>query len=125
MEKFKFALLMMCFFVCFACKKQEDPAAKEIIIQDVFITDVNAERINITYKLSDLGYKETGITFYKKDNPAEQRTVLSIRKNDQFMVSMQNLEPGTEYGFKVYYTMENLEKSSIRNILLKLFPRLR
>jgi hypothetical protein len=119
MEKFKFALLMMCFFVCFACKKQEDPAAKEIIIQDVFITDVNAERINITYKLSDLGYKETGITFYKKDNPAEQRTVLSIRKNDQFMVSMQNLEPGTEYGFKVYYTMENLDKKQDKEYIVK------
>lgn len=94
-----------------ACKKEENAAAPALTAQDVFITSVQAQRINMVYKLSRLGYKETGVIYYAKDQPSEQHKVPAIRRNEQFELSLQNLKPNSEYSFKIYITTNEAVKN--------------
>lgn len=110
MEKFKLAFLMVILIALCSCKKEEEPTGNKITAQDVYVTAVHAQRVGLTYKLSQLGYKETGVIYFPKDQPAEQHRVAAIRKDGQFLLSLQNLKPNTVYKFKVYYTTNEGEK---------------
>jgi len=102
-----------------SCKKEENPPGAEIKVQDVYITSVQAQRVDIIYKLSQLGYKETGIIYFPKDRPTEQHTAVAIRKNDQFNLSLHNLEPNTEYVLKVYHKTNEGEKKDEQEFVVK------
>jgi hypothetical protein len=119
MERFKFACVMIVFLALWSCKKDDNRASIEIAARDVYITSVQARRVDIVYKLSNLGYKETGVSYYSKDRPAEQHNVIAIRKDEQFKLSLQNLEPNTEYGFKVYYKTNEGEKKDEKEFVVK------
>jgi hypothetical protein len=119
MEKFKFAFVMIFMLILWSCKKEENPASTEIKVQDVYITSVQAQRVDIVYKLSHLGYKETGVIYFPKDRPTEQHTAIAIRKNDQFNLSLNNLDPNTEYVLKVYHKTNQGEKKDEEEFVVK------
>ena len=92
-----------------SCKKKElvDPS---IAVEQVYVTAVTADRIDMNYKLSHLGYQETGISYYKQTSPQDIRKVKAIRKEGNLLLSIQSLEENTEYVFKVFYVQNNVEK---------------
>ncbi|WP_449440028.1 hypothetical protein [Pedobacter steynii] len=55
--------IIICAF--WSCKKTEttDP---EIIVEDLYVEFVDSNLVDISYKLSHLGYQETGVSYYKK-----------------------------------------------------------
>lgn len=119
MERFKFAFLLLVFLSLWSCKKDENKSSAKIAVQDVYITSVKTQRVDIVYKLSQLGYKETGVVYYPKDRSMEQQTVAAIREDEQLKLSLQNLEPNTEYGFRVYYKTNQGETKDEKEFVVK------
>jgi hypothetical protein len=99
--------VIICAF--WSCKKTEttDP---EIIIENLYVESIDSNLVSISYKLSHLGYQETGVSYYKKSNPTAVKVVNAIREDDRLKLSLQSLEPNTEYVFKVFYKQNDEQK---------------
>jgi hypothetical protein len=110
MEIFRTTFIILLVLILWSCKKEAQLTSNDIAVQDLYVTSVQGQRVDIVYKLSQLGYKETGVVFYPRDKPDEQRKVVAIRKDEQFNLSLMHLEPMKEYGFKVYYQTEGGEQ---------------
>jgi len=109
MENCKWLVLGIIICAFWSCKKTE-PIDSEIIVENVYVEFIDSNLVNINYKLSRLGYQETGVSYYKKSNPAEVKVVNAIREDDKLKLSLQSLEPNTEYLFKVFYKQNNEQK---------------
>lgn len=102
----------------FSCKKSElvDPI---ITAEQVYVISVTADRVDINYKLSNLGYQETGISYFKKSDPKNVYKIKAIRKDGILQLSMQSLDPNTEYVFKIFYKQNGEDKSDAKEHLVK------
>jgi len=119
MARFKSMLLLSLFCAFLSCKKQTELIDPEITVENVYVEFVKANQIDINYKLSHLGYLETGVSFYKKNNPKATTIVNAVRENDRLKLSMQDLEANTEYIFKVFYKQNNGEKTDTKEYAVK------
>jgi len=108
MEVFKRVgfLFLIVFFSC--CKKSEQAV---IAIQDVFFSSNSSTQVDINYKLSQLGYQETGVYFWKKNTPGEVNKRKAIRVDEVLQLSLLNLDAESEYAFRVFYLQDDLEKT--------------
>ncbi|MGM9477196.1 hypothetical protein ACS5PU_12225 [Pedobacter sp. GSP4] len=118
MEKCKWFFLLLFFCGICSCKKGMD-LQNVISVENVYIEFVTSNQVNINYKLSQLGYEETGVVFYKKNDPVATNTVKAIRENGLLKLSLQKLEPGTEYAFKVFYKLNGEQKVAAKEYTVK------
>ncbi|RZM27387.1 MAG: hypothetical protein EOO88_13430 [Pedobacter sp.] len=102
MGRCKWFVLMLLFGICGSCKKQE-MVPPQIAINNVYVEFVSANRVDVNYQLSNLGYQETGVLYYKKSNPANEVIVNAIREDGVLRLALQALDENTEYIFKVFY----------------------
>lgn len=118
MEKCKwiFFLTVLC-SIC-SCKKGTE-LSTNILVQDVYVEFVTSNQVDINYKLSQLGYEETGVVFYKKNNPSATTIVKAIRENNLLKLSLQKLEPNSEYVFKVFYKLNGEQKTDTKDYTVK------
>jgi len=117
MGKYKWLFLLMLICTLCSCKKTEFDS--EIKVEEVFVEFVTSNEVDINYKLSQLGYEETGVTYYKKDNPSATVTVMAIRQNNRLKLSLQSLEANTEYVFKVFYKVDKEQKTDTKEYTVK------
>ncbi|QEK50706.1 hypothetical protein FYC62_02755 [Pedobacter aquae] len=111
----KFILFfLICLF--FSCKKDIQQPISAI---DMFVTSVKSHQIDLNYKLSKLGYEETGVYFYKKNSPNSEKKVKALRKTDILELSLQDLEPDTEYIVNVFYKQKGVEYKEDKNLIVR------
>ena len=113
MGKYSLFLLLFVTTAFYSCKKQTE-IKPEINVEQVIIELVKSNRIDINYKLSHLGYQETGVSYYKKSEPAKIIKVNAIRQDGVLKLSLQNLEVNTEYVFNVFFKQDNIEKNNTK-----------
>ncbi len=118
MGNFKWLVLGIIICAFWSCKKSgsTDP---EIIVENVYVEFIDSNLVDITYKLSHLGYQETGVSYYKKSNPTAVKLVNAIREDDKLKLSLQSLEPNTEYVFKVFYKQNEEQKTDNKEYSVK------
>jgi hypothetical protein len=107
-------LFIVCLF--FSCKKE---IQQPILASDIFVTSVKSHQIDINYTLSKLGYEETGVYYYKKNAPSDLIKVKSLRKADIFELSLQNLDPETEYIVNIFYKQKGIEYKDNKSLSIK------
>ena len=118
MGKYSLFLFLFVTTAFYSCKKQTE-VKPEINVEQVVIELVKSNRIDINYKLSHLGYQETGVSYYKKSEPAKIIKVNAIRQNGILKLSLQNLEVNTEYVFNVFFKQDNIEKNNTKEYEVK------
>jgi len=72
-------------------------------VKDLYIERITATEIVISYKLSNLGYQETGISFSRKNDTQQLRNVKAIRVDNVLRVTLQGLDADTEYILNVFH----------------------
>ncbi len=117
MKKYNFHLFLGLLVLLFACKKQLIDA--NIAVENVEVSMIRSNGVDITYKLSSLGYQETGVMFSKKSNPNNPIYINALRENGVLKLTLQNLEPNTEYIYKVFYIQSNERKFGIKEYTVK------
>lgn len=113
---FKSISFLFLFFLLSCCKKSEQEA---ISISEVFFTSIKSDQVDINYKLSELGYQETGVYFYKKTTPKDIQKLKAIRRDGILYLSLQGLDPDTEYVFNIFYKQNDREKIDEKEHLVK------
>lgn len=119
MGKFKW-LACVCFMcLCLSCKKNTDLDGANITVQNLYVKSIKSDRVDISYELSRLGYQETGVSFNKKSEPEKTSRVKAVREDGILKLSLQGLEPGTEYVFRVFYKHNDSEELDAKDYLVK------
>lgn len=118
MERFKVLGGVVLFFVLCSCKKNTE-LNLDVKVQNLYVTFINSNRVDITYELSRLGYQETGVNFYKKSEPQKTNQVKAIRKDGILRLSLQDLEADTEYVFRVFHKEDDTQKTDSRDYTVK------
>lgn len=119
MERCSNLLLLCMVCVFFSCKKKtemEDPA---ILVKSVYIEMIKSDRVDVKYQFSHLGYQETGVLYYKKSDPNKVSTIHAIRQAESLKLSLEHLEPNTEYAFKVFYKLKDVQQIDVKEYTVK------
>ncbi|SEQ91574.1 hypothetical protein [Pedobacter rhizosphaerae] len=119
MERYKWLIVLLLFCSALACKKQTTSIEQKTAVENLFIELITSRQIDINYNLSHLGYESTGITYYKKADPASQTTILAIREKDRLALSLQSLTPNSEYVFKIFYKINGKQITDVKEYTLK------
>ncbi|RYF21006.1 MAG: hypothetical protein EOO42_11375 [Flavobacteriales bacterium] len=118
MERYRYVIMLLLSIAFFGCKKKEvlDP---EIAVEKVYVETVASDRIELNYTLSHLGYGETGVAYAKKSDPSQLIYVNAIRLNGVLKLALQNLEPNTDYIFKVFFEQNGERKIDLKEYSVK------
>ncbi len=119
MERYRWLLFLPLVCAICSCKKEVEMIDPEILVENVYVEFVTSERVDLNYKLSHLGYQETGVSYYKKSAPANVTVVKAIRKNDVLKLSLLGLESNTEYVFNVFFKHKDAEKTDLKAYTVK------
>lgn len=113
--------LFFLWIICalWSCKKAAKSVNPKILVENVYVEFIKSDQVDINYKLSHLGYEETGVSFYKKSDPQNVRSVNAIRENGALKLSLQRLDPNTEYVFKVFFKQSNAQKVDTKDYTVK------
>lgn len=109
-ERYSRIFMVIILSLLWSCTKHEDLADLEIKAQEVYVEWIQSNRITLNYKLSNLGYEETGVSYYKKSEPGKAIDVKAIRQDGVLKLSLENLEPNTAYVFNVFFTQNKVKK---------------
>ncbi len=118
MARFRGLVLVLLTVGLLGCKKQVE-VEPEIAIEQVFVELVKSNQIDINYKLSSLGYQETGVVYFKKQNPTAVTYVNAVRIDGRLKLAMQNLEANTDYVFKVFFKQNDERKTDTKEYSAK------
>lgn len=118
MEIFRtiFIFFVACLF--FGCKKDSN-TPQEIDVEDFYVIGVTSDKIILSYKLNQLGYLETGVTVSKENDQSELDRINALRVNDEFQLSVQNLQPNTGYIIQVFWKTVDGDKKATKKYKLK------
>lgn len=119
MEKCKALFFLWMIFTLLSCKKQSELEADGIFVQEVYIEAIKSDRVVINYKLSNLGYQETGVLYYKKSAPEKQTIINALRKDGVLKLSLLHLEPNTSYVFKVFFKRGDIQQVDSKEYTVK------
>lgn len=110
MERFRWLFMVALTGLFLSCTKNNDLSDSEITAQEVYVEWIQSNRIDLNYKLSNLGYEETGVSYHKKSDPGKVIDVKAIRQNGVLKLSLENLEPNTAYVYSIFFTQKNVKK---------------
>lgn len=119
MGRYKWLILFSVLCAFCSCKKQVELVDPEIAIENVYVEFIKSNQVDINYKLSHVGYQATGVSYYKKTEPATVILVNAVRESDLLKLSLQGLEANTEYVFKVFYKQNNEQKADTKEYTVK------
>ncbi|HLS37662.1 MAG TPA: hypothetical protein VK023_05270 [Sphingobacterium bovisgrunnientis] len=91
-------------FLFLGCKTEYIKLVPEVQNEEIQL--VRDNKITLQYNLSELGYSESGVKYFEKENPNNSQTVKAIRKGENFYVELVNLTAKTTYKLQVYYIFE-------------------
>lgn len=117
MGRCKWLILLWMACLCWSCKKQI--VEPEITVKNTYVQLVTSNQVDVNYELSNLGYQETGVSYYKQSDPAKVTTVKAIRQGNILSLSMQNLDTNTDYIFKIFFTQGGLQKTDVKEYTVK------
>lgn len=114
MERYSCFFMVALIGVFLSCTKNKDLVDSEIRAQEVYIEWIQSNRIELNYKLSNLGYEETGVSYYKKSEPSKVNDIKAVRLDGVLKLSLENLEPNTSYVFNIFFTRNNVKKTDTK-----------
>lgn len=114
MERYSWLFIVALIGLFSSCTKNKELTDSEIKAEEVYIEWIQSNRIDINYKLSYLGYEETGVSYYKKSEPGKVNDIKAIRQDGVLKLSLENLEPNTAYVFNVFFTQNKVKKMDLK-----------
>lgn len=97
-------MFMICCITLAGCER--DTAIITPEVEELSVVSIRDTEVAVKYRLSKLGYAESGVTYSTKEEPNKQKRVKAIRQDDEFYLELNQLDPETTYSLQVYFVVD-------------------
>jgi len=110
MRKTNYLLLIFFTALVWSCKKDKSLENTDIKISEAYVAWIQSDQVDLSFRLSRLGYQETGVSYHQKNKPEQVFEVKAIRNDESLNLSLQNLLPATEYVYQFFFVEKGNKK---------------